>query len=79
VNRLALTISGLGFFVLAVVGWNSGASPLTVALRAAGGAAALYVMLRLAGMAVIAIAVETIVQGPAGGAKTERTRDERSD
>ena len=78
-NRLAVTISGLGFFVLALVGWNSGASPMTVAIRAAGGAAGLYVMLRLALSAVVAIAVDAIVRGPAGDDKTERTRDERSD
>ena len=44
-KRLALIIAAMGFLVLAIVGWFSGVSPATCALRAGIGAVLLYVAL----------------------------------
>lgn len=60
-QRAALTIAILGFFVLAGVGQLSGVGPLTCAARAAVGAAALYAIVTVAMKLALAIFVNAIM------------------
>ncbi len=72
-REIAVTISAVGFFVLAVVAYCSGLSPGQCALRAGIGAAALYVLTTLAARAAIAIFVDAIMRGNA------RARTDKAD
>ena len=60
---LALKIAVMCFFVLAFVGWFSEVPVFVCGMRAVGGAFVLYVVLRLAGGAVIGIAVSAATKG----------------
>ena len=60
-KQTAVTIAVMGFFVLAGVGWVAGLSPSDCAFKALLGAAALYVLTKLAGRMVVNIMVSTIV------------------
>ena len=61
-RRLAITVSVLGFFCLAFVGWFSGLAPHVCAIRGAVGMVALYVMVRLANRFVSNIIADAIVR-----------------
>jgi len=52
----------MGFFALAIVGWFSDVPPLTCALRALAGAAAMYVVVRVAGRIVMNIMVDAVMR-----------------
>lgn len=54
-NRLAVTISALSFFALALVGYLSGVPIFVCGLRALGGSAVLYVLMRIVGGLAIQI------------------------
>ncbi len=70
----AVTISTIGFFVMAVVGWASDVPVDVCAMRAAGGAAALYIMSRLVGRLVLSIMVDAVVSERSGSPKSGETR-----
>jgi predicted branched-subunit amino acid permease len=63
----------VGFFVLATVGACSGVPTLPCGLRAAGGAAALYVLTVLAGRVVIGILAGVIAAERRRQAGEEKT------
>ena len=68
-RKVAVTTAAVGFFVLAIVGSFSGVPPFVCGLRALAGAGVLYVLMILAGRAVLTIIVDTIVK--AGLKKSE--------
>ena len=51
------------FFVLAIVGTLCGAAPWACGLRALAGAAAMYLLTRVATRVIISILVESVVKG----------------
>jgi uncharacterized membrane protein YuzA (DUF378 family) len=61
-RKLALKVATMGFFSLAMVGWVCGLSPLTCGLRALVGAAALFVLAKLAGRLAAAILADGIAR-----------------
>ncbi len=62
VKQLAVIISVVGFFGLAIVGWISGLAPHTCGIRAAGGAVVLFVLMRFAGRLTTRILADAIVE-----------------
>jgi len=66
-RRYAITVSVAGFFVLAGIGCLADVPPFVCATRALVGAVCLYVMVHLAGRAVLNILIDAIVRSrPAG-------------
>ena len=61
-KRLAWRISVMGFFALAIVGLVSGLSIHVCALKALGGAVALYVLMRVAGRLTAGILADVIIR-----------------
>ena len=61
-KQLAKTAAAIGFFGLAFVGWSTGVPVFICGLRALAGAAALYVLVRLAGAAVVRIVVDAAIR-----------------
>jgi hypothetical protein len=61
----------MGFFALALVGWASGLSPFVCGMRALGGAAALYVLVSIAGRLVAGIVADAIVRSAMPDGKTK--------
>lgn len=70
-NRIAIKIALAGFFALALVGWASELDVLTCATRALMGAAAVYLVTRIALGWLIGVLVRAMAQ-PSG---SERRRD----
>ncbi len=61
-RRWAFKIAVLGFFALALIGWACELSPLSCALRALGGAAVLFVALKIAGRIAAVIVADGLVK-----------------
>ena len=74
-RKLAISVATIGFFVLAFVGWFSGVPAFVCGLRALAGAAALYVLINLAGSAVIRIIVDAAIKARQ---RDPNTGDERT-
>ena len=55
------------FFVLALVGWASDVPPLVCGLRAACGAAVMFLVVRLALRVALGIVVETVIRSNPSG------------
>lgn len=72
-RRYAISISVIGFFVLAAIGCACDVPLLTCSLRALAGAVALYVMTKIVGRLILNILVETIVRD-GGIGKQDRER-----
>jgi hypothetical protein len=62
VRRYAISISVAGFFVMAAVGLLCGVPVFVCGLRAAGGAVALYVMIRVAAKVLLKAFVDAMVR-----------------
>lgn len=62
IQRTAVRIAVLLFFVMAVVGWLSGLEPATCASRALMGAVVVFFTVRLAGKLVIRVLVGALVE-----------------
>jgi len=62
VNQVAVQAGVLLFFVIGVVGWCCGLQPETCASRAVAGAAAVYVVVRVAGKLVVQVLVAALVE-----------------
>lgn len=60
---MSTSIAVAGFFVLAGVGCLSGVDPLTCGIRAVIGAAAMYVLAKMAGRIVLKIMVDAVIRG----------------
>jgi hypothetical protein len=54
----------LGFFGLAVAGWVGGASPLSCAMKALGGAAVIYVLTTVLMRVMVQMIVDTMMENP---------------
>ncbi|MCE5186607.1 MAG: hypothetical protein LLF76_10830 [Planctomycetaceae bacterium] len=61
INRIAIRMAVLLFFIMAVVGWACGLEPASCASRAIAGAAAIYVVIRIAGQMVVRILIGSLV------------------
>ena len=61
-RRYAISISVAGFFVLAAIGLLCGVPVYVCALRAAGGAVALWLMIRVAGKVVLNVFVDAMIK-----------------
>ena len=61
-RRYSIFIAVAGFFVLAAVGHVSGVPPFVSGLRALAGAAVLFVMIQIAGKAVLGIFVDAVLR-----------------
>ena len=61
-RRIAVSVAVVGFFGLALVSWLSGLEPLDCSIRAVVGAAALFVVVMIAGKLALSIIVSAIVQ-----------------
>ncbi len=64
-RRVAIKVAVGVFFLLAGAAWAGGVEPLTCALRALGGAAAIYVLVTIVGRIIVEMMVRTILNGPA--------------
>ena len=60
-KRISLQIGVVAFFALAIVGLLSDLSPSTAGLRAAAGAACLYVVTRIAARIVIRLLADAAI------------------
>ncbi len=69
-KQAAVTVAVMGFFVLAGVGWVAGLSPSDCAFKALLGAAALYVLTKMAGRMIVNVMVRTIVSANTSAAKS---------
>ena len=63
-NRIAVKMALAAFFALALVGWVSGLGVLTCSIRAASGAAVVFLLTRMAIRVVIGILARAIAQPP---------------
>ena len=74
-KRIAAIFAILGFFLLAIVGWSKGVPVHICGLRALAGAGALYLVMSFAGVAVIRIIVDAVVEAnrPPGQSKADET------
>lgn len=63
-KRLALSIAVVGFFGLAIVCWANDLPPLSCAIKAGGGALALYLVIRVAGKLALGLIVGAAVPPP---------------
>jgi hypothetical protein len=61
-RRWTLLSAAATFFVLALVGWASDVPPLVCGLRAAGGAAVMFLLVRLALRVALGIVVDALVR-----------------
>jgi len=61
-RRWAMLAASATFFVLALVGWASDVPPLACGLRAAAGAAVMFVLVRLALRVALNIVVDTMLR-----------------
>lgn len=67
-----MTISVMGFFAMAIVGWVCGLTPFACAVKATTGAAALYVVIRFAGWLAVNIITDVIVGDLSGDSGSRR-------
>jgi hypothetical protein len=76
VRAIAVNIAVATFFVLAIVSAACGATPWACSTRALAGAAAMYLLARVACRVVVSILVEAAVRGDGRGIDNdvERTR-----
>ena len=74
-KRLALTIAAIGFFGLAVLCWLSDLSPMVCTTRALGGAAMIYIIVRLAGRLAVGILVDAVMKSSTPAARKENTNE----
>ena len=77
-RRLAVTVSAIGFFAMAIVGWASDLPPFVCAYRSLIGAAALYVTTTIACRLAIAIMVHAVVKNTSAEKKPGTNRDNRN-
>lgn len=77
-KQLALYIAVVGFFFLAVLCWLSELSPMVCALRALGGAATIYLIVRLAGRLAVGILVDAVMKSSSSSAIRENADEGRS-
>ena len=61
-RQIAITITAITFFALAIVGWCSDVPNFVCGMRALGGAGIMYIVISLAGTAVIRIVVDAAVR-----------------
>ena len=61
-NRMALTMAVMAFFVLALVGWLGGSTTFTCAVRALIGAGAVYFLTRFALKLLTNIVADAVVK-----------------
>jgi hypothetical protein len=66
-KRWAIMLAAATFFALALVGWASDVPPLVCGLRAAGGAAVMFVVARLALRMALSIVVEAVIRSNPSG------------
>lgn len=64
-NKMAVRVAVIGFFVLAGVGWVAGLSPLDCGIKAVLGAVALYILTTTAERMVVGVMVRTIISANA--------------
>ncbi len=60
-KRIAVTLSVMVFFAIAIVGWACGLSPYACSVKAVVGAIMIYVVARLAGRFVVRIVADVMV------------------
>ena len=78
-RQVAITISVIGFFVLAFVGWFSDVPMFTCGLRALAGAGVLYVVVTLAGTTALRVFVHAMMAGRVDNSGAGRTDSESAD
>jgi len=66
-RRWAVILAAVTFFGLALVGWASDVPPLVCGLRAAGGAAVMFVLARLALRVALGIVVDAVIRANPSG------------
>lgn len=71
-------VSVIGFFVLAGIGWLSGLTPEGCALRAAGGAIVLFVVISIASRLMVNIVASAMSSRRSSAGEVEGTRGRRS-
>ena len=70
-RSLAISAAVLTFFGVAAVGWWSDVSPCVIGLRAAAGAAVMFVVALAAGRVLVAIVAQAVRQNRADGQKSK--------
>jgi hypothetical protein len=58
IRQLAVSVAGLGFFLLAIIGTLMGADPTVCALRALAGSCALFLLVRFAAQQAVKVLSE---------------------
>lgn len=61
-RNIAVSISVVSFFLLALVGWCSGLPVFVCSMRALAGAAVLYVIVKVAGRLILAVMVDAVIK-----------------
>lgn len=61
-RKTAIRVAVASFFGLALAGWIGGASPLSCALKALGGAAVIYVLTTILTRVLVGMIVDTMVE-----------------
>ncbi|HDS85556.1 MAG TPA: hypothetical protein ENN97_10230 [Phycisphaerales bacterium] len=62
IRNIAIRLSAMLFFVMALIGWLSGLEPMVCTQRALIGAAALYLTVCIAGNLIVRILVDAMAQ-----------------
>ena len=62
IKSTAVTFAVLIFFVMAFAGWFKGLDPATCANRAFIGAVAIYIIVSIAGKALVSVVIEEIIE-----------------
>ena len=65
IRNIAMRLSVLLFFIMALAGWLSGQEPIVCTQRALIGAATLYLAVRIAGNLIVRILIEAMAQDQA--------------
>ena len=78
-RRLAVTSAGLAFFLFAIVAWASGLRCDEVAMKAAGGAAGVFVIVLLGGRVVLNVVVDALLAARAAKVSKESSLDDRDE
>ena len=75
-RTIAVQLAALLFFVMALTGWLYGHAPVVCAQRAFIGAAALYLLVRIAGNLAVRILVEAMAQDQMRRRQKNNTQNE---
>ena len=76
-NRLAMSVAVVGLLVLAGVGWLSDLPPLTCAIRAAVGAAVLFVVTRVGARMALSLIVDEVIRSATRDREAKDSTGER--